>query len=228
MRVRDVRVVRIQAQKVRREAQFQRNLKLAFQGISGSSLKIEKKTGLILIEYSPNRSYVFEDFFLNEWCCIKRAFPWKRSPRLKNARANHQIYEHLKNVYVHGGNATIGLRIYYAFKRGKWTKVHEAVVWDNGEGIKDLERAVEIGWSSHSERWSKFHGGGMGLDYGERIGQMKNGVLVNIMEYAADEIIIESGYQMAFRRFKTDQHHFKRSRINVPGTKVTTRFWVEI
>ncbi len=129
-----------------------------------------------------------------------------------------QVFDAIKNVVAHGGEALIVAHRYMALKQDKLKYVVEVIVWDNGDGIADISQALEPGFTSCKHLpISDMCGQGLGLD---RITDH-----VPVISYIADEIIIESGSQLAYRTHKRDSHRFKNIRRPVPGTRVTLRFW---
>lgn len=133
-----------------------------------------------------------------------------------------QIYEYLKNSCAHGGDALVAARKYHAFRGGRIRKILEVIVWDNGPGIQNLKQALEQGYSSDPHPYREESGLGLGLDYIVSWGHYE----ASQIEFAADELIIETGRQKAYRKFNSDPHHFIPSGIKIPGTKITARFWL--
>jgi hypothetical protein len=88
-------------------------------------------------------------------------------------------------------------------------KIYEVTVWDNGPGINDLRWALQPKVSSRAASPNVLAGRGLGID-----------------AQIADELIIKTGRQIASRLCGSTYHLFKKGN-NVPGTRVTLRFWLE-
>jgi hypothetical protein len=134
-----------------------------------------------------------------------------------------QIYDYLKNSCAHGGDALVVIKRYHAYKGGRIREIIEVIVWDNGPGIKNLDRAIKSGYSSKPNPFGEIAGRGLGFDHIMGWVDKEN----TIPYYAADELIIETGRQKVYRKFNSDPHHFIPSGIKVPGTKITARFWLQ-
>ena len=187
--------------------------------MGGQQFRLERRYGSKLFAFVPKPRDKFA--FLAQVMELTQAGP----AELANATlARKQFYESLKNAFVHGGDALVGVRRYPAFKRGESSSVLEVVVWDNGKGIWDLGQALKYEWSSTGKMLGGFSGYGLGLDYADgMVFAPAHGRRVPF--HAADEILIESGRQIALRRHKTDAHLIWNRAKNVPGTKITSKFW---
>ena len=144
------------------------------------------------------------------------------SDKLYDSLKSKQIFEYLKNSTVHGGDALVVLRSYKDYKAGRMRDVLEVTVWDNGPGIKELENALVQGYTSKPNYPTSEAGAGKGLDLIIRWEDVER----RIPCYAADELLIESGRQTAGRKHNTDAYHFMPSGINIPGTRITAKFWL--
>jgi hypothetical protein len=111
------------------------------------------------------------------------------------------ITDHLKNA-SRRGDALVVVRKYLNDKN---RLMLEVIVWDNGG---------ETGNLAGASRDLDFAAGYLDAE-------------LTIPQYAADEIIFESGKQRVERKHNTDSHHFTLSTDSIHGTRITTRFWIE-
>ncbi len=199
---------------------FERELSLAFHMMAGRQFgSTQKLPGAFYTAVFPRGMHITSSPpKVQELIHILQSV----SDQLYNSSKSKQIFEYLKNSTVHGGDALVVLRLSNDYKAGRMRQVLEVTVWDNGPGIKDPATALAQSFTSKPDHPTGEAGAGKGIDLIIRWEDTER----KIPSYAADELLIESGYQKAERKHNTDAYRLMPSGIKVPGTRITAKFWL--
>jgi hypothetical protein len=193
-------------------AKFQQSLERAYNVMCfGRTPNRPKNQGIVLFEVfrKPKDNLEFLLKFYDEWAD-------RLASLIKDKSQYAQVFETLKNAAAHGGDALIVIKRYRSVKTGLPRTITEATVWDNGPGLKDIERCLQQGYSSNPDEFNAFAGLGRGMD-------MVIGLTP--VTFAAHELIVQSGQERVWRKHPTDSYHLEFAPKTTPGTKVTLRFW---
>jgi anti-sigma regulatory factor (Ser/Thr protein kinase) len=202
-----------------KEARFQRRINIAFHQMATKQFRlIQKPAGTLCMSVFPkNMDKVKFDLKSHDFL-----FKSLKLNHQKKTFAADQIYDYLKNAQAHGGDALVVARRYASYREGKMRRTLEIIIWDNGPGIKDLKLALKQKYSSTPNPYGFLAGLGLGLDRIIAWGHYK----APQIQFAADELTIETGYRKVIRKTDTDEYSFTPSGKKIPGTKITARFWL--
>ncbi|HTY14013.1 MAG TPA: hypothetical protein VMD02_07515 [Candidatus Omnitrophota bacterium] len=193
------------------EARFRSNVELAYDHlVRYGTLPVNLKESVFPVYMMLKRPADHMEFLTGFYANV--------APRLSKFTIDFsyiQAFEAIKNAASHGGDALLAINRHGSLLLNASRPRTEVIVWDNGPGIKDIMKALAPGFSTDPDQFSDFSGMGKGMDL--IIGEKPT-------RYAAQQMIIESGFNKVSRMGTSAPYREERLLKPVPGTRVTMRF----